>query len=131
MLRNMAILLVDGIMIGYICSAITDFITTSAEDADIVNLHSWSPGSFSGTSREGVVVAAILVGVTSVLVFFLSKLIGTYQLGEACVQSMGMNIRAFRVALIVLSSLLSACMTVFAGPISLRALRFRIWSGAV
>ena len=117
-LRHMAILLVGGIMIGYICSAVTDFVITFAEDADIVNLHGWSLGSFSGTSWEGVAVAAVLIGMTSVLVFFLSKPIGAYQLGEAYAQSMGVNIRAFRVALIVLSSLLSACVTAFAGPIS-------------
>ena len=117
-LKHMAILLVGGIMIGYICSAVTDFVITFAEDADIVNLHGWSLGSFSGTSWEGVAVAAVLIGMTSVLVFFLSKPIGAYQLGEAYAQSMGVNIRAFRVALIVLSSLLSACVTAFAGPIS-------------
>lgn len=117
-LKHMAILLVGGIMIGYICSAVTDFIITFAEDADIVNLHGWSLGSFSGTSWDGVAVAGILVGITSVLVFFLAKPIGAYQLGEAYAQSMGVNIRVFRVALIVLSSLLSACVTAFAGPIS-------------
>ena len=117
-LKHMAILLVGGIMIGYICSAVTDFVITFAEDADIVNLHGWSLGSFSGTSWEGVAVAAVLIGITSVLVFFLSKPIGAYQLGEVYAQSMGVNIRAFRVALIVLSSLLSACVTAFAGPIS-------------
>ena len=117
-LRHMAILLVGGIMIGYICSAVTDFIITFAEDADIVNLHGWSLGSFSGTSWDGVAVAGVLVGITSVLIFFLSKPIGAYQLGEAYAQSMGVNIRFFRVALIVLSSLLSACVTAFAGPIS-------------
>ena len=117
-LKHMAILLVGGIMIGYICSAVTDFIITFAEDADIVNLHGWSLGSFSGTSWDGVAVAGILVGMTAVLVFFLAKPIGAYQLGEAYAQSMGVNIRIFRVALIVLSSLLSACVTAFAGPIS-------------
>ena len=117
-LKHMAILLVGGIMIGYICSAVTDFIITFAEDADIVNLHGWSLGSFSGTSWEGVAVAAVLIGITSVLVFFLSKPIGAYQLGEVYAQSMGVNIRTFRVTLIVLSSLLSACVTAFAGPIS-------------
>ncbi len=117
-LKHMAILLVGGIMIGYICSAVTDFIIAFADDADIVNLHGWSLGSFSGTSWEGVAVAGTVVGITSALVFFLSKPIGAYQLGEAYAQSMGVNIRAFRIALIVLSSLLSACVTAFAGPIS-------------
>ncbi|HBA62498.1 MAG TPA: iron ABC transporter permease, partial [Lachnospiraceae bacterium] len=41
-----------------------------------------------------------------------------YQLGEAYAQSMGVNIKRFRVALILLSSIFSACVTAFAGPIS-------------
>ena len=117
-LKGMATLLVAGIMIGYICSAITDFVVTFAEDSDIVNLHGWSLGSFSGMSWDNVITAAILVGVTTLAVFLLSKPIGAYQLGEAYAQSMGVNIRVFRVALILLSSLLSACVTAFAGPIS-------------
>ena len=117
-LKGMATLLVAGIMIGYICSAITDFVVTFAEDSDIVNLHGWSLGSFSGMSWDNVATAAILVGVTTLAVFLLSKPIGAYQLGEAYAQSMGVNIRVFRVALILLSSILSACVTAFAGPIS-------------
>ena len=117
-LKGMATLLVAGIMIGYICSAITDFVVTFAEDSDIVNLHGWSLGSFSGMSWDNVTTASILVGVTTLAVFLLSKPIGAYQLGEAYAQSMGVNIRVFRVALILLSSILSACVTAFAGPIS-------------
>ena len=117
-LKGMATLLVAGIMIGYICSAITDFVVTFAEDSDIVNLHGWSLGSFSGMSWDNVTTAAILVGVTTLAVFLLSKPIGAYQLGEAYAQSMGVNIRVFHVALILLSSILSACVTAFAGPIS-------------
>lgn len=117
-LKHMAALLVGGIMIGYICSAVTDFIVTFAEESDIVNLHGWSLGSFSGMSWENVRVAAVVVGVTSTAVFLLSKPIGAYQLGEAYAQSMGVNVKAFRVALILLSSVLSATVTAFAGPIS-------------
>lgn len=117
-LKNMAVLLVAGIMIGYICSAVTDFIVAFAKDSDIVNLHGWSLGSFSGMSWENVAVAGAIVGVTFIAVFLMSKPIGAYQLGEAYAQSMGVNIKAFRVTLIVLSSVLSACVTAFAGPIS-------------
>ena len=117
-LKHMAVLLVAGIMLGYICSAVTDFVVTFAEDSDIVNLHGWSQGSFSGMSWDNVGVAALIVAVTSALVFLLSKPIGAYQLGEAYAQSMGVNVRVFRVALILLSSVLSACVTAFAGPIS-------------
>jgi iron complex transport system permease protein len=117
-ISHMATLLVGGIMIGYICSAVTEFIITFAEDSDIVNLHSWSQGSFSGMTWSNVQITMLVIGIAVVLVFFLSKPIGAYQLGEAYAQSMGINIRFFRVALILLSSILSATVTAFAGPIS-------------
>ena len=82
-ISHMATLLVGGIMIGYICSAITEFVVTFAEDSDIINLHGWSQGSFSGMNWSNVRVAAVMVGVTLLLTFFLSKPIGAYQVGEA------------------------------------------------
>ena len=116
--RHMAGLLVAGIMIGYICSAITEFLVTFAEDSDIVNLHGWSQGSFSGADWSGTGTAAMIVGIAFVCVFLLAKPIGAYQMGEAYAQSMGVNIKRFRMELIILSGLLSACVTAFAGPIS-------------
>ena len=115
---NMAVLLVAGIMIGYICSAATEFLITFASDSDIVNLHGWSQGSFSGSSWSNVQVAGLVVGVCMVFTFMLSKPISAYQLGESYAQSMGVNIRVFRVLLILFSSVLSATVTAYAGPIS-------------
>ena len=117
-IRSMSVLLVGGIMIGYICSAATDFLITFAEDADIINLHGWALGSFSGMTWENVRTARRVVLFAAVLVFLMSKPIGAYQLGEAYAQSLGVNIRRFRVFLILVSSVLSACVTAFAGPIS-------------
>ena len=116
--HNMSMLVISGVMIGYICSAITDFVVTFADDSDIVNLHGWSQGSFSGMSWSNIRVAAVVVGFAVLFTFFLSKPISAYQLGEAYAQSMGVNIKTFRVILILLSSILSACVTAFAGPIS-------------
>lgn len=115
---NMSMLVISGVMIGYICSAITDFIVTFAEDSDIVNLHNWSKGSFSGMSWSNVQVMAFLVSVTFFIIFFLSKPISAYQLGENYAKNMGVNIRLLRISLILLSSILSASVVAYAGPIS-------------
>lgn len=76
------------------------------------------PGKLSGMNWSNVKVAAVVIGVTILITFFMSKPIGAYQLGEAYAQSMGVNIRFFRIMLILTSSVLSACVTAFAGPIS-------------
>ena len=116
--RKMSMLVICGIMIGYICSALTDFVVTFAEDSNIVNLHNWSLGSFSGITWSNIRVMAVTVGLAVAWAFFLSKPMGAYQLGEGYAQSVGVSIRRFRVELILLSSVLSACVTAFAGPIS-------------
>lgn len=116
--KQMSALIISGIMIGYICSAITDFVITFADDSNIVNLHNWSMGSFSGMNWENVRMMAVVTAVTVLMVFLMSKPISAYQLGEGYAQNMGVNIKLFRVALILLSSILSACVTAFAGPIS-------------
>ena len=52
------------------------------------------------------------------ITFGLAKPISAYQMGESYARNMGVNVKALRIALILLSSLLSACVTAFAGPIS-------------
>ncbi len=116
--KNMALLVVCGVMIGYICSALTEFVITFANDSNIVNLHNWSLGSFSGISWEHVWISLCIVSLTLVISFFMSKPIGAYQLGEAYARNMGVNIKRLRIVLILLSSILSATVTAFAGPIS-------------
>ena len=115
---QMSMLIVSGVMIGYICSAVTDFIVTFADDANIVNLHNWSQGSFSGISWENVAVMAVVVLTTSLVVFLLSKQISAYEMGEAYAKNMGLNVPVFRMMLVLLSSILSASVTAFAGPVS-------------
>ena len=108
--RKMSLLIICGVMIGNICSAVTDFVVTFADDFNIVNLHNWSMGSFSGISWENIYIMAPVVLAALLLTFLLSKPISAYQMGEVYAQNMGVNIRAFRLSLILLSSLLSACV---------------------
>ena len=116
--NHMAMLVVSGVMIGYICSAITELFVTFASDSDIVNLHNWSRGSFSGMTWDNVKVITGVVLITYLFVTWIAKPLGAYQLGEVYAQNMGVNIPAFRVLLVILSSILSACIVAFAGPIS-------------
>ncbi len=117
-IRQMSMLLVAGIMIGYICSAATEFLITFAQDSDIVNLHNWTQGSFSGTKWEDVRFFSVLILGCLLAVFLMSKPIGAYQMGESYAQSMGVNVKRFRVILILMSSLIAGCVAAFAGPIS-------------
>ena len=117
-MKQMSLLVVCGVMIGYICNAVTDFVVTFASDANIVNLHNWSLGSFSGIRWGDVRVMAVVVLLGVLLSLLLSKPMSAYQLGEAYARNLGVSLPVFRLELILLSSVLSACVTAFAGPIS-------------
>ncbi|MCR4999380.1 MAG: iron ABC transporter permease [Lachnospiraceae bacterium] len=116
--KTMGILIICGIMVGYFCSATTELFITFAKDTNIVNLHNWAQGSFAGISWNNVVVMAIVVALSMVATIFLAKPMGAYQLGVSYAMNLGVNVRRFRVYLILVSSLLAACVTAFAGPIA-------------
>ena len=116
--KSMASLLVIGIMISSICTAVTDFLITVADQADVVDLHAWSMGRFSAVSWTNLHIASAVIFAALAGAILLSKPISAYQLGENYAQSMGVPVRAFRAALIGLSSLLSAAVTALSGPIS-------------
>ena len=116
--KRMSVLVICGVMIGYICSAVTDFVVSFADDSNIVNLHNWSMGSFSGMNWGNVRTMAVVGGVSLVLVFLLSKPMTAYQMGDVYAANVGVNLGRFRLELILLSSILSALVTAFAGPVS-------------
>ena len=100
--QRMSILVICGVMIGYICNAVTDIVVTFAQDSNIVNLHNWSMGSFSGVTWGNVGAAACVVLPALAVSFCLSKPMAAYQLGEPYAQSVGVNVKAFRILLVLL-----------------------------
>ncbi|NLM06492.1 MAG: iron ABC transporter permease [Tissierellia bacterium] len=115
---NMSMILVIGIMVGYVCSSVTDFAITFASESEIANLTGWSMGSFSGANWSDVGISSIICLSGLLLAWLLSKPMGAYALGEGYAKSMGVDIKRFRMALILLTSLLSSSVIAFAGPIS-------------
>ena len=79
--QRMSILVICGVMIGYICSAVTDIVVAFAQDSNIVNLHNWSMGSFSGVTWGNVEAAAAIVLPCLGAAFLLSKPMAAYQMG--------------------------------------------------
>lgn len=116
--KDMSILIVCGIMIGYVCSAITELIVNFADDSNIVNLHNWSMGSFAAIKMKDIRVFCPVIVLTVIMAILLSKMISVYLFGENYAYSLGINIRLFRILLIAMSSVLSATVTAYAGPIS-------------
>lgn len=115
---SMSMLLVCGVMIGYICTAICDLVVAFADDSDIVNLHNWSRGSLSSVLMGQAVTMGTVIIIAVILVFMLAKPMSAFLVSENYAKSVGVNVKTFRVLLVILSSLLSAVVTAFAGPVS-------------
>ena len=116
--KNMSMLLVIGIMIGYICSAVTDLLVNFANESEIVNLTHWSMGTYSGATWQSVKASALIILPILLLVFLMSKPMSAYALGEGYAKSLGLNVKALRFLLVITTGILSACVAAFAGPIS-------------
>jgi len=116
--QHIASLLVAGIMVGYLCSSLTELMINFAGSEHVAALHSWAQGSFSGASMKNVWIAAIVVITTFFLSCFLIKPITAYLTGEEYARSLGVDVKRFRMLLLLASSVLSACTVAFAGPVS-------------
>ncbi len=116
--KQMPVLIVCGVMVGYICSAVTELVISLADDSNIVNLHNWAMGSFAGTDWKMVVVFTPIILAGLIAALFMSKQMEAFSFGEVYAKSLGVSVKAFKVFLIMISSILSATVTAFAGPIS-------------
>mgnify|MGYP000871697746 CR=1 FL=1 len=116
--KNVTTLLVIGLMIGYLCSAIINILVAFAEKENIRNFVVWTMGSFSGFTWERVLILSVFTFSMLFLSFFISKPLNALLLGEGYAKTMGVRIRSFRLAIVSLSSLLTGVVTAFTGPVA-------------
>ncbi len=116
--KNVVTLLIVGLMAGYICSAAASILSAFAEREQIAGYAIWSMGTFSGFTWQHLPVLYGIVTVSLVLACLLAKPLNALQMGDRYAASMGVNVRAVRCAIILVSSVLSAAVTAFAGPVS-------------
>lgn len=116
--KNITTLLVVGLMFGYICSSITSVLTALANHEKISKFTMWTMGSFAGF-KWGDVKLLYIIGIPFLLLAFLmSKPLNSMLLGEKYAKSMGISINKFRFFMVLVSSVLTAVVTAFAGPVS-------------
>jgi len=111
-------LLITGIMIGYLTSAVTSLLITFAEAERIKGFNLWQLGSFSGYTWTELAVMMSIGCVLLVLIYGISKQLNAFLLGENYAATMGVNIRRFRMSLVFISCGLSALVTATAGPVA-------------
>lgn len=89
-----------------------------SDDSSIADFTRWTMGSFGLMTWPKIYVLVLVCSVLFALSFLLGKNLNALRMGEAYAVTMGVNTKALRVAIILISGLLTAVVTAFAGPVS-------------
>lgn len=116
-IRGNVILLIIGVMIGYIATAIIGVLKFFSNDEDIRAYVIWGLGSFSKVSGNQVYTFACIILILIPLSFLLIKTLNLMLLGEGYARNLGLNIKRARLYTIICSCLLTAVVTAYCGPI--------------
>lgn len=118
LVRNNVMLLIVGIMIGYITNSAISLLNFFATDEGVKSYMVWGMGSFGGVSMANMPVFA---GVTLIGLFgalLLIKPLNALLLGDRYAENLGVNILRVRNWLLVVTGLLTAVTTAFCGPVA-------------
>jgi len=116
--RSIVTLLVIGLMIGYLCSAATGLLITFADNEKVKGFMIWSMGSFAGFTWDQVKLLTFLSIPFLSLSLLIAKPLNAFLMGEDYAKSIGVQIKFFRICIIFVSSILTAVVTAFAGPVA-------------
>jgi iron compound ABC transporter, permease protein len=118
MVRNSVLLLIVGLMVGYVSSSAVALLNFFASEEGVKSYMVWGMGNFGGVSMNHMQLFALLCLVGIIASIFLIKPLNIMLLGTQYAESLGINIRQIRNLLLVTVGLLTAVTTAFCGPIS-------------
>lgn len=118
MVRNSVLLLIVGLMVGYVSSSAVALLNFFASEEGVKSYMIWGMGNFGGVSMDHMLLFALLCLVGIIASIFLIKPLNIMLLGTQYAESLGINIRQIRNLLLVTVGLLTAVTTAFCGPIS-------------
>ncbi len=115
--RGNATLLIVGVMIGYIASAIIGVLKYFSSEEDIRAYVIWGLGSFARVTGGQVYVFVGLMSILLPLSMLLAKPLNMLLLGEMYAVNLGLNIKRTRLLIISSAGILTAIVTAYCGPI--------------
>ena len=118
LVRNSILLLIVGIMVGYVSSSAVSLLNFFASDEGVKSYMIWGMGNFGGVSMNHIPFFAILCLMGIMASFLLVKPLNILLLGPQYAESLGISTRKLRNILLVIVGLLTAITTAFCGPIS-------------
>ena len=118
LVRNNVMLLIIGIMIGYISNSAISLLNFFATDEGVKSYMVWGMGSFGGVSMANMPVFVLVTLAGLVGALLLIKPLNALLLGDRYAENLGVNILRVRNWLLVVTGLLTAITTAFCGPVA-------------
>ena len=118
LVRNSVLLLIVGIMVGYVSSSAVSLLNFFASEEGVKSYMVWGMGNFGGVSMNHIPLFSILCLIGIIESFLLVKPLNILLLGPQYAESLGISTRQIRNILLVVVGLLTAITTAFCGPIS-------------
>ena len=117
-IRNNVMLLIIGIMIGYISNSAISLLNFFATDEGVKSYMVWGMGSFGGVSMKTMPVFATITIVGLIGALLLIKPLNALMLGDRYAENLGINILRTRNWLLIVTGILTAITTAFCGPVA-------------
>ena len=111
-------LLIIGIMIGYLTSSLISLLNFFSTAEGVFSYTMWGMGDFSGISLTQLPLFCLLLTGGLVLAVLLIKPLNALLLGERYAENLGINVKRVRILLLVSTGILTAVTTAFCGPIA-------------
>lgn len=118
MVRNQVVLLIIGIMVGYLASSGISLLNFFSSAEGMKSYMIWGMGNMGNVSMAEVPYFAMVTLIGLLLSLLLVKPLNALLLGEQYAENLGFNIRRLRILLLVVTGLLTAVVTAFCGPIA-------------
>lgn len=118
LLKNDLMLLIAGIMIGYLVSSVIMLLNYASSAEGVQSYVMWGMSTFNGVSLSRLPVFATLVGSGLAIALLLVKPLNLLLLGDGYARNLGVNLQRVRNLLLLATGLLTAAITAFCGPVS-------------
>lgn len=118
LVRSHVMLLIVGIMIGYMAGSAVSLLNFFATDEGVRSYMVWGMGSFGGVSLRMLPVFSIISLLALAVSLTLAKPLNALMLGDRYAENLGISIVRVRNSLLLVTGVLTAVTTAFCGPVS-------------
>lgn len=115
--KSNTMLLIIGMLVSYLGSSVVQLLNSIASEESIHSYVTWGFGTFSGVTTAQLPLYVALIAFGLLCSVLMVKPLNALLLGTRYAENLGVNTRHTRIALLMVTGLLTAVVTAYCGPI--------------